>query len=141
MRDEHDDLFSVLLCPDALLGREPLLERLDGPPHLLRARPCLHEDQVSSVDHQMPVETPQAGDVGVNVVDQADGEDGVLKRGRRATKVSGVILFVSREIGPACLHRGKFPIGIFVTTADPVLHSPCWLSYFLPSETGLATLC
>ena len=77
MRDEHDDLLSVLLGPDALLGRKPLLEHLDGPPHLLRARPRLHEDQVAPLDHQVAVEAPQAGDVGVNVVDEADGEDRV----------------------------------------------------------------
>ena len=77
VRDEYDDLLSVLLGPDALLGCEPLLEYLDGPPHLLRARPSLHEDQVAPFDHQVPVETPQAGDVGMNVVDQTNGEDGV----------------------------------------------------------------
>lgn len=75
MRDEHDDLLSVLLGPDALLGRKPLLEHLDGPPHLLGARPRLLPNELAPLDHQVAVETPQARDIGVNVVDQADGED------------------------------------------------------------------
>ena len=74
--NDDDDLVPVL-PPDAVAGEEPLLEGLDRPPDLVRARSRLNEEDLPALDDQLAVEAAEPGNVGVDVVNQADLEDGV----------------------------------------------------------------
>ena len=78
MCDDDDNFVPVLLLDPsgvAVLGAEPLFQRLDRPSDLVRARPGLHQDQLFGLDHQLAVEASQPRDVGVDVVDQANLEN------------------------------------------------------------------
>lgn len=80
MCDDHHDLLLVLLPGDGVPGQEPLLEWGDGPADLIGAGPRLHQEDLAALYHQLPVEPPEAGNIRVDVVNQAHVKNGVWKR-------------------------------------------------------------
>ena len=67
--DDDNNFLPVLFDVDP--GHEPLFQGPDGPPDLVGAQSGLHQEDIPPLDHQVPVEPAQPGDVRVDVVDQA----------------------------------------------------------------------
>ena len=86
--DDNENLSAVLLV--AHFRAEPFLQWLDRPTDLVDAGPGLDETKIASFDQQVTVEASKSDDVWVNVVDQADLEQGgrsVWKRGTGIVKI------------------------------------------------------